>query len=146
MSTKKSVVIAAVVSLSSSLLTGLLPAQAVAKGNNPHYLTRTGSRAVAPQVKPAGVSSEGMIAATSAHVQPRSSNPLDPSYFSDRAAVPELTIQSMNSVKSASQTGNPLHPTYFATRLEGSKWLPTAMVMGESYRDLGNPLYPGYKR
>ena len=146
MSTKKSVVIAVVASLASALLTGLLPAQAVAKGNNPHYLTRAGSRAVAPEVKPASISSETMIAATSAHVQPRSNNPLDPSYFSDRAAAPKLTIQSMNSMQSAPQTGNPLHPTYFATRLEGSKWLPTAIVMSDPYRDLGNPLYPGYKR
>lgn len=87
-----------------------------------------------------------MAGSLSAHAQPRSNNPLHPSYFSDRNSVGEIKGRGTSSVATDLNATNPLHPTYFVARLAGKGWLPTALAKSAPWRDTRNPLYPGFDR
>lgn len=87
-----------------------------------------------------------LVGSLSAHAQPRSNDPLHPSYFSDRTSVGEIKGRGTGSVTIDLNTTNPLHPTYFVARLAGKGWVPTALAKSEPWRDTRNPLYPGFNR
>ena len=87
-----------------------------------------------------------LVGSLSAHAQPRSNNPLHPSYFADRSNVGEIKGRGAGSVATDLSTTNPLHPTYFAARLAGKGWLPTALAKSAPWRDTRNPLHPGFDR
>ena len=82
----------------------------------------------------------------SAHAQPRSNNPLQPSYFSDRSNVGEIKGRGTSSVATDLNATNPLHPTYFVARLAGKGWMPTVLAKSAPWRDTRNPLHPGFDR
>ena len=82
----------------------------------------------------------------SAHAQPRSNNPLHPSYFADRSNVGEIKGRGTGSVAADLSITNPLHPTYFVARLAGKGWVPTVSGKSAPWRDTRNPLHPGFSR
>lgn len=74
--------------------------------------------------------------------QAASNNPLDPSYYSDKAKVAYAQPDAAATAYSNSQ--NPLHPSYAWTG--NSKWEATVAVQGVPYVDRANPLHPSYRK
>ena len=87
-----------------------------------------------------------LVGSLSAHAQPRSNNPLHPSYFADRSNLGEVKAKGTGPAAIDLNTTNPLHLTYFAARLAGKGWVPTVSAKSALWRDTRNPLYPGFDR
>lgn len=94
----------------------------------------------------AAVVGTALAGSLSANAQPRSNNPLHPSYFSDRSSVGEIKGRGAGPVAIDLNTTNPLHPIYFVARLAGKGWVPTAVAKSAPWRDTRNPLHPGFDR
>ena len=94
----------------------------------------------------ATVVAAALAGSLSAHAQPRSNNPLHPSYFLDRTSVGKIKARGTGSVATNLNTTNPLHPTYFLARLAGKGWVSTMSAKSTPWRDTRNPLHPGFDR
>jgi hypothetical protein len=68
-------------------------------------------------------------------------NPLDPSYFADKASVP---AQAAGAGAGYADARNPLYPGYVHSG-QASQWSATDASVGQAYVDQSNPLHPMHR-